>query len=116
MKDVDVAERDGTELICCQQDHKETYRTGATREIAASSKPEMPSGYGTFPDYKLWVHTPASVTLQKKEKQSCLGGWEQMSGVASAVKELFADLAEDIKAGRGDDKEPCKVTYNFADA
>jgi len=116
LQDVKSNERSGVDVICCRQDHVETYRTGVVREVRNSTKPSVPPSFGyggEFPDLRAWFRTPVSVTLQKKEKQSCTGEWEQMSGVASAIKNLFADLAADLKAGRGDDPTPCKTTFNF---
>jgi len=66
--------------------------------------------YGT----PLMYRRTESMVLDSNHKDECAGDWEQMSGVASAVSAAFADLAADLKAGRGDNKEKCRTTLTWS--
>lgn len=101
----------GLNVNCCQENHRETFRESTIISMKPSSTPAPTPANYPIPDWTAWIARPKRIVFQKRAKDTCLGeNWDQMSGVASAVKAVFADLARDIKAGRGDDMGPCKTT------
>lgn len=86
---------------CCNENLTEKGRTNQQVRI-------------TGPDGESYVDVqrPSQVTLNKKEKNDCDGGWSQMSGAAAAVGSALAEWEADF--ANVDVPHSCGTTWNLS--
>jgi len=83
-----VSARPSVNVVCCNEQINETSRDTETARVTSARDPRC----------YVMVRRARRIDFKKADHQSCFAdGWEQMSGVASAVRGAFADLAADIK-------------------
>jgi len=107
VKDI-VPERTGINVECCSEHLTEVARKTNTVELRGG-------GNYSSENY-LVVERATEVKLQKTHQDSCGDDLEQISGVASGIKEAFADLKADIEAGgAGVTDTACQQTLHFTE-
>jgi len=84
-----VPERTGINVDCCKETASEVEKLGHTYKISSAETADL----------FIMQHRTTQIKLQKDSEDSCASDLDQISGVASGIKEAFADLKADIEAG-----------------
>jgi len=103
-----VPERTGINVECCSERLAEVSRKTDTIKISG----EAPFATENY----LLVERATQVKLKKTGENKCGSQLDQMSGVASGIKQAFADLEADIEAGGAAEGETaCDQTIHFTE-
>lgn len=117
-----IPKRTGNNLECCT-DNRTQYESDTVAHNSGINQVWGPGTPGPSRPHGQWgaeiYHMKsANVRLRKKEKDTCASDLDQISGVASGIKEAFADLQADIEAGgAGKTTDSCKAKmrlYSYA--
>ena len=109
-----VPQRTGINVECCK-DNRQQYESDTVIHNSFINQVWGPGTPGPSQPHGQWgaeiFHLrSANVRLRKKEEDTCSSDLDQISGVASGIKEAFADLKADIEAGgAGKTVDSCKA-------
>jgi hypothetical protein len=92
----------GFTVVCCKDALDEQQRQ--------SDDVQIPIQDGA--DY-VTVSRPNSLTLSKKESNTCGDNWDQISGVAQEVDSYFSDLTASFDQTLGSSSKNCGETWKF---